>query len=205
MSVPKEYKIVLAGPFASGRTAFAAAASKAEKKSIKSLRADTFKVPLYTSAGSVVLTLYDTTMHAKGGLPADDFFRNADAAVVFFAANDRDSLEKSEEWYDAVVEANRRRGSEPTPILFAGTKVDDLSNLIKPADIDVPRKREVKYVEISAKAGYGVKELYTEICRMLLGGTVQLTDVLELQSSSASVDEEALEKRKKEYEEAAKP
>jgi hypothetical protein len=47
-------------------------------------------VPLYTSAGSVVLTLYDTTMHAKGGLPADDFFRNADAAVVFFAANDRD-------------------------------------------------------------------------------------------------------------------
>jgi len=40
---------------------------------------------------------------------------------------------------------------------------------------------------------------------MLLGGTVHLTDVLELQSSSASVDEEALEKRKKEYEEAAKP
>lgn len=105
MAAPgREYKVVLAGAFGSGKTTFASqfVKAKAEKKKIrKSLRApfralnvtmkqftlrvklwlkcvksdvmhiaaaikaETFPVNLYTSAGTVKLTLYDTTLHAK--------------------------------------------------------------------------------------------------------------------------------------------
>lgn len=40
---------------------------------------------------------------------------------------------------------------------------------MKPKDIEFPRKKELQYREVSAKANYGVKETYAEICRLLLG------------------------------------
>lgn len=48
------------------------------------MKAETYALELHTSAGPCTLTMYDTTLHAKGGLPATDFFRTADAALVLF-------------------------------------------------------------------------------------------------------------------------
>lgn len=166
MSTAKEYKIVLAGAFGSGRTTFASrvlSASK-NKKTIKAIKTENCPVELYTSAGKVVLSLFDTTLHAKGGIPDDAFFRTADAGILFFdlTSEDRlvtrlslfelrlgvmgadadssysllvcscalpfvsDSYNKAEEWYDALIKANGRKGSEPLPVIVVGTKADDI-------------------------------------------------------------------------------
>lgn len=37
-----------------------------------------------STAGTVVFKLYDTTLHAKGGLPDEGFFRTADACILFY-------------------------------------------------------------------------------------------------------------------------
>jgi hypothetical protein len=31
-----------------------------------------------------------------------------------------------EDWYDAVIKANGRKGSEPLPVVVVGTKADDI-------------------------------------------------------------------------------
>jgi hypothetical protein len=75
-------------------------------------------VKLYTSAGPVTLKLYDTLLHAKGGLPEQDFFRTADAAVCFYDISKQSTYDALEGWYDAVQTHNSRKGSAPLPVSF---------------------------------------------------------------------------------------
>ena len=80
------------------------------------MKVETYPVKLYTSAGPVTLTLYDTLLHAKGGLPEQDFFRTADAAVCFYDITKQTSYDALESWYDEVQKHNTRRGSAPLPV-----------------------------------------------------------------------------------------
>lgn len=128
MATGNEFKVVLAGQFGTGKTSFATRikAAKANSKEIKALKTTQYPVKLQTSAGQVTLNLFDTNLHAKGGIPDDGFFRTADAAIVFFDLTSEDSYSAMEEWYDAVIKANGRKGSEPLPIVVVGTKADDI-------------------------------------------------------------------------------
>ena len=134
------------------------------------------------------------------------FFRTADAAIVFFDLTKEDSYTAMEDWYDAVIKANGRKGSEPLPILVVGTKADDIKGRdIKPEAIEFPRKKELPYREISSNANYGVKELLLDVCKALLGDSVQLTDQVELDKPKIDkIDQEQLEKLYSEYEKASK-
>lgn len=128
MASAKEFKVVLAGQFGTGKTSFATRvrSAKSDKKEIKALKTTQYPVKLQTSAGQVTLNFFDTNLHAKGGLPDDGFFRTADAAVVFFDLTKEESYTAMEDWYDAVIKANGRKGSEPLPIVVVGTKADNI-------------------------------------------------------------------------------
>ncbi len=128
MAAAKEFKVVLAGQFGSGKTTFATRikSAKSDKKEIKALKTTQYPVTLQTSAGQVTLNLFDTNLHAKGGLPDDGFFRTADASIVFFDLTNEGSYTAMEDWYDAVIKANGRKGSEPLPVVVVGTKADDI-------------------------------------------------------------------------------
>ncbi|KAJ9479004.1 putative GTP-binding nuclear protein GSP2/CNR2 (putative) [Pseudozyma hubeiensis] len=208
MASAKDFKIVLAGQFGTGKTTFATRvkSAKSDSKEIKALKTTQYPVTLQTSAGSVTLRLFDTNLHAKGGIPDDGFFRTADAAIVFFDLTKEASYTAMEEWYDAVVKANGRKGSEPLPVIVVGTKADDIKGRdIKPEAIEFPRKKELPYREISSNANYGVKELLLDVCRSLLGDSVQLTDEVDLDKPKIDkIDEEQLAKLFSEYEKASK-
>lgn len=134
MATGNEFKVVLAGQFGTGKTSFATRikSAKADSKEIKALKTTQYPVKLQTSAGQVTLNLFDTNLHAKGGIPDDGFFRTADAAIVFFDLTNEESYSAMEEWYDAVVKANGRKGSEPLPIVVVGTKADDIKVCFQP-------------------------------------------------------------------------
>jgi len=48
------------------------------------LKTEIYPLDLHTSAGEVKLKFYDSQLHAKGGLPATEFFKTADAALLFY-------------------------------------------------------------------------------------------------------------------------
>lgn len=158
---------------------------------------------LYTSAGTVTLQLYDTTLHAKGGLPGPEFFRQADAALCFYDITKQSSYDALEEWFNAVQSNNGRKGSAPLPVVIVGSKVDLLKDrAVKSKDVDFARTKGLPYMEISSKANYRVKDLLLGLCKALLGQGTQLTDGIELGDATASVDEEAADKARKEYADA---
>lgn len=87
--------------------------------------------------------------------------------------------------------------------MIVGAKVDLLtSRAVKSKDIDFARKQNLPYMEISSKANYHIKELLTGICKQLLGAGTQLTDEIELEPATATVDEEAADRCRKEYADA---
>lgn len=66
--------------------------------------------------------------------------------------------------------ANHTRGSSALPTIIVGSKLDLAKDrAVKTADIDFPRKRELPYLEISAKANYKVRELLQGVVRLLVG------------------------------------
>ncbi|KAK4689369.1 GTP-binding nuclear protein Ran, partial [Tremellales sp. Uapishka_1] len=204
----KQFKVVIAGEFGSGRSAFAARSveGKTSKNKIASIKAEVYPIKFYTSAGTADVNLYDTTLHAKGGLPDDGFFRQADACILMYDTTKQSSYDALGKWYDGFYKSNHKRGTEEQPVIVVGTKVDDIKGRdIKPKDNDFARKKGLKYVEISAKANYGVQELYLELAKALMGAGVQFTDMIELAKPDiATVDTEALEKVMKEYEDLSK-
>jgi hypothetical protein len=53
------------------------------------LKTEIYPLDLHTSAGEVKLKFYDSQLHAKGGLPATEFFKAADAALLFYDITSR--------------------------------------------------------------------------------------------------------------------
>ncbi|GHJ89687.1 hypothetical protein NliqN6_6089 [Naganishia liquefaciens] len=201
----KEFKIVLAGEFGSGRTTFISRfnAAKKGKSKVAALKAEIYPLTLHTSAGSVALNVYDSTLHAKGGLNDQGYFRTADACILFFDTTSEASYKNMEKWYDAFMAANSRKGMAPLPVIVAGTKIDDTKGReIQTKDVDWPKKKGLEYREISSKANFGVTELVLDLLKALLGDGTQLTDTVDLATADAKVDEEAAEKAMKEYNEA---
>ncbi|KAJ9108318.1 hypothetical protein QFC20_003479 [Naganishia adeliensis] len=201
----KEFKIVLAGEFGSGRTSFISRFNDAKKNKSKvgALKAEIFPLTLYTSAGTVLLNVYDSTLHAKGGLPDQGFFRTADACILFFDTTNEASYKNIEKWHEAFTTANGRKGSAPLPIIVAGTKIDNVKGReVQPKDVEWPKKKGLEYREISSKANFGVKELVLDLLKGLLGDGTQLTDTVDLAAADATVDEAAAEKAMKDYNDA---
>jgi GTPase SAR1 family protein len=105
MMAGKEFKILLVGAFGSGRTTFASSLVQAKSNCkklrtqasislffveveadvvIAAIKTDRYPIQLQTSAGLIRLDMYDSQLHAKGGLPSSEFFRSADAALLFY-------------------------------------------------------------------------------------------------------------------------
>lgn len=165
-----------------------------------SVKAEVFPLKVYTSAGAVTLQFYDTTLHAKGGLPTQEFFRQANAALCFYDITSQASYDALEEWVNEVQTHNGRRGSEPLPLIIAGTKLDRIAErAVKSADIEFPRAKKLPYIEISSKANYRVNDLLLGLCKALLGQGTQLTDQIALEEATATVDEDAADVARKEY------
>lgn len=56
-------------------------------------------------------------------------------------------------------------------MIVVGTKIDQAAKdrEVKPESIDWPRKKELEYIEVSAKGGWNVKEALVMILKGLLG------------------------------------
>jgi len=167
---------------------------------LAALKTEIFPVHLHTSAGEVTLKLYDSQLHAKGGLPATEFFKTADAALLFYDITKKArfvfsipsntllsfwtifcscftssvlngySYDDLEAWYDALQDANNRKGSAPLPVIVVGSKLDLIKDrVVKPKDLEFLRTKQLPYLEISSKADYKLKELLLGVVRALCG------------------------------------
>jgi len=80
------------------------------------------------------------------------------------------SYDDLEAWYDALQDANNRKGSAPLPVIVVGSKLDLIKDrVVKPKDLEFLRTKQLPYLEISSKADYKLKELLLGVVRALCG------------------------------------
>lgn len=80
------------------------------------------------------------------------------------------SYDALEEWYNALQDANNRKGSAPLPVIVVGSKIDKASSrAVKPSKLEFMKTKQLPYLEISAKGDYKLKELITGVVRALCG------------------------------------
>ncbi|OHT06830.1 GTP-binding protein YPT10 [Tritrichomonas foetus] len=144
------------------------------QNALKNDEYDKFSVPTVNPAASplkftdatgkiINLQLWDTSGQEKYRSLSKLFFRNADVAVICYAAGDFTSRDNSREWIDAV-----REQSENCRLIFAITKHDlipnkDAQSLLIEADELFSAYNPAGIYMTSSFSGFGIDELRAAI------------------------------------------
>lgn len=169
MSSPKRFKVVFIGDGEVGKTTFFNRHFTGDftTKYIPTLGVDVHPLVFNTNYGPVILDVWDTAGQEKFGGLRDGYYIGADAALIFYDVNSKESCQGVDQWLHSFWNVT---GSS-TPVVLCGnkcdlrakTKVKDMLFNLNPALEDL-----VRY-EISAKSNYNYEKPFLEIIRQLTG------------------------------------
>lgn len=111
----------------------------------------------------IVLQIWDTAGQEKFRSITKSYFRRADAIVVVFDINNRDTFNAVQAWMTSIEEQLDRK----VPIALIGNKLD-IGQQIPYQEIDqVAEKYKVQYFSTSAKTGEGIEECFLYIANSI--------------------------------------
>ena len=120
-----------------------------------------------TLRGSVTIQIWDTAGQEKYRALAPMYFRSADIAVLCFDVTNIDSFMSLDAWINEL----NQKAPEHTKLVIAGNKIDMREERV----IEKERAREysenngaVGYIEVSAKTGDGIEELFDFVANVYL-------------------------------------
>lgn len=121
------------------------------------------KLTLHTSAGPVVLRVWDVAgQETLEGL-GSGYYVNADCAIVMFDVTNRISYEDARQRLQDLKSV-----CGDIPIVLVANKVDAENRQLKPSQIVLHRQLGLQYYEVSAKSGYNFEKPFLWLIRKLL-------------------------------------
>lgn len=111
----------------------------------------------------VTLSIWDTGGQERYRCLAPIYYREAAAAVIVFSVNDRSSLKGCEAWIKELALAQLN-----SVIVIVANKIDTRPRLISEEEgKNFAKDRLAIYIEVSAKLGRGIQELFTMLAERL--------------------------------------
>jgi small GTP-binding protein len=167
MSQPIEYKVTLLGAHNAGKSSLVARSSTGEfYDGFPSTNCASY-ASMTVSLGNteVWLELWDTAGYPHLHSHASIYYQGANAIVLAFAVDDEDSLNEVKTWADEVKES-----ANPIPVFFVvGTKIDIPNRTVTTEQGEAMAKQiGAIYTEVSAKSGFGCRELFVRIANLAL-------------------------------------
>jgi GTP-binding nuclear protein Ran len=174
-SSPKRFKVVLMGDGGVGKTALIKLhkTGEFERKYIATMGVEVNALRFNTTAGDVILNIWDTAGQEKFGGLREGYYLNADAGLLMFDTTAKCTYRSIPDYYSSFVDINKT----DVPIVMCGNKVDCKDRVVKPDDIRFHRKVNIQYYDISVKQKFKTEYVFLYLIRKLLkDNTIELTE-----------------------------
>lgn len=108
---------------------------------------------------NVRLQIWDTAGQEQYRSIATSYIRGSNAAIIVYGVDDKQTFETTQQWYDTLVSI-----ADPGILIYlVANKIDIDREVTKNDGEEKAKKYNAKYIEVSAKTGYNVYELFSEI------------------------------------------
>ncbi|EAY19303.1 small GTP-binding protein, putative [Trichomonas vaginalis G3] len=117
-----------------------------------------FQKTIEINSEEVTLNICDTAGQEVYQSVCPNFYRNADAIIVVFALDNKDSMIKAQGWFDELSATMQNK----VPIFTVGNKSDLRQEGLMPRDdcILFAESNKSEFIETSAKDNIGINDLF---------------------------------------------
>jgi len=114
----------------------------------------------------ITLQMWDTAGQERFKSLGNSFYRGADAAILVYALNEKESFHKIDEWRSNFINLSNEQ-SEDFPILLLGNKSDlDDNRQVQPAEgKNYANQHHMIHFETSARNGQNIESSITELAK----------------------------------------
>ncbi|XP_041365066.1 GTP-binding nuclear protein Ran-like [Gigantopelta aegis] len=160
------FKLVLIGDGAVGKTTFCKRhiTGEFEKKYDATIGAEVHSLTFFTNRGPIKFQVWDTAGQEKFGRLRDGYYINSHCAIIMFDVTSKTTYQHVPVWWRDLV---RVCGS--IPIMLCGNKVDEKDRKVKPKHVVFHRKKNLMYLDLSAKSNYNIEKPFLTLAQKLVG------------------------------------
>lgn len=132
-----------------------------------------------TSCGPFQFNIWDTAGQEKFGGLRDGYYIYASCGIIMFDVTSRVTYKNVPVWHRDLGRSGRSvfvtvyvcgcRVCPNIPMVLVGNKVDVKNRQVKPKQITFHRKKNLQYIEVSAKSNYNFEKPFLYLARKLTG------------------------------------
>ncbi|XP_043647069.1 GTP-binding nuclear protein Ran-like [Drosophila teissieri] len=165
MQEATSFKLVLLGDGGTGKTTFVKrhVTGEFERRYIATLGVEVYPILFHTSRGVYRFDVWDTAGQERFGGLRDGYYVQGQCAIIMFDVCSRITYRNVARWHRVLV-----RVCGNIPIVLCGNKVDIKHRKVRPRRIDFHRKKNLHYIEISAKSNYNYESPFVYLLRKLV-------------------------------------
>ncbi|KAK0554711.1 GTP-binding nuclear protein gsp1/Ran [Tilletia horrida] len=195
------FKLVLVGDGGTGKTTFVKRhkSGEFEKKYVATLGAEVHNLNFFTNYGEIVFNVWDTAGQEKFGGLRDGYYINGQCAIIMFDVTSRITYKNVPNWHRDL-----ERVCDNIPMVLCGNKVDVKERKVKSGAVTFHRKKNLQYVEISAKSNWNFEKPFLWLARKLVAQPqLEFVAAPALLPPEATVDQAQMAEYEKEIANAA--
>merc|ERR1711998_217307 len=163
--IMSDFKLVLIGDGGTGKTTFVKRhlTGEFEKKYEPTIGVEVHPLDFHTNCGPIRFDCWDTAGQEKFGGLRDGYYIHGQCAIIMFDVTSRLTYKNVPTWYRDLI-----RICEGIPVVLCGNKVDVKNRQIKPRQVTFHRKKNLQYIEISAKSNYNFEKPFLYLAKKLI-------------------------------------
>lgn len=111
------------------------------------------------------LRIYDTAGQERFKAVSRQYYKNAEGIILVYDVSDRDTFLQIETWL-GDLEQNKKKKAQ---IILVGNKIDLPNRKVDTSEAkNIADKYGVRYLEVSAKTGHNIDEIFNNILDLLI-------------------------------------